>query len=90
MSLELIGYIGTALVVAAYVPQIYHLIKHTHCACGISILSWILWLIAVLLLLVYAILLQDLVFILVQSINLIAIITIMVLSRTISKKREVC
>ena len=81
MQLEqIIGWVGTALVVIAYVPQIYHLLVEK-CAWGISILTWIIWLVGSLLLLAYCILRRDFLFIVVQSINITAIITTIFLAR---------
>ena len=87
MQLEqIIGWVGTALVVIAYVPQIYHLLVEK-CAWGISILTWIIWLIGSLLLLAYCILRGDLLFIVVQSINITAIVTTIFLAR---KSTRIC
>ena len=81
MQLEqIIGWVGTALVVVAYLPQIYHLLVKK-CAWGISILTWIIWLIGSLLLLAYCILRRDFLFIVVQSINITAIVTTIFLAR---------
>lgn len=81
MQLEqIIGWAGTALVVIAYVPQIYHLLVEK-CAWGISILTWVIWLIGSLLLLAYCILRRDFLFIAVQSINITAIVTTIFLAR---------
>ena len=77
---QIIGWVGTGLVVIAYVPQIYHLLVEK-CAWGISILTWVIWLIGSLLLLAYCILRGDLLFIVVQSINITAIITTIFLAR---------
>jgi len=75
MQLEqTLGWVGTALVVIAYLPQIYHLLVKK-CAWGISILTWVIWLTGSLLLLAYCILRRDFLFIVVQSINITAIIT---------------
>ena len=81
MQLEqIIGWVGTALVVVAYLPQIYHLLVK-RCAWGISILTWIIWLIGSLLLFAYCILRRDFLFIVVQSINITAIVTTIFLAR---------
>ena len=81
MQLEqIIGWMGTALVVIAYVPQIYHLLVKK-CAWGISILTWVIWLIGSLLLLAYCMLRRDFLFIVVQSINITAIVTTIFLAR---------
>jgi lipid-A-disaccharide synthase-like uncharacterized protein len=77
---KIIGWVGTALVVIAYVPQIYHLLVEK-CAWGISILTWTIWLIGSLLLLTYCILGRDFLFIVVQTINIAAIVTTIFLAR---------
>jgi lipid-A-disaccharide synthase-like uncharacterized protein len=77
---QVIGWVGTALVVVAYLPQIYHLLVRK-CAWGISILTWVIWLVGSLLLLSYCILRRDLLFIVVQSINITAIVTTIFLAR---------
>lgn len=40
-----LGFLGTILVAVAYVPQIAHLVKE-HCAVGISLNAWAMWLAA--------------------------------------------
>ena len=77
---QIIGWAGTALVVIAYLPQIYHLLVQK-CAWGISILTWVIWLIGSLLLLMYCILRRDILFSVVQSINISAIVTTIFLAR---------
>jgi lipid-A-disaccharide synthase-like uncharacterized protein len=77
---QVIGWVGTALVVVAYLPQIYHLLVQK-CAWGISILTWVIWLVGSLLLLSYCILRRDLLFTVVQSINITAIVTTIFLAR---------
>jgi uncharacterized protein with PQ loop repeat len=52
MNMEIIGWVGTTLVIIAYYPQIHHLYVEK-CAWGISLLTWLIWLIASMLLLVY-------------------------------------
>jgi uncharacterized protein with PQ loop repeat len=68
---RLLGFIGTALVVAGYVPQIEHLIKE-HCSAGISRRAYVLWCSASLLVLIHATIIRDAVFVCVQSVNLTA------------------
>ena len=81
MQLEqMLGWVGTGLVMIAYVPQIYHLLVRK-CAWGISILTWVIWLTGSLLLLAYCILRRDFLFIVVQSINITAIITTIFLAQ---------
>jgi uncharacterized protein with PQ loop repeat len=78
--MEFIGWIGTALVIIAYYPQIHHLIVE-RCAWGISVLTWLIWLIASILLLTYCIFRGDVLLCVVQGINIAAIATTIILVR---------
>jgi uncharacterized protein with PQ loop repeat len=68
---KLIGFLGTGLVIVAYLPQIRHLIKE-RCSGGISIKAYCIWFVAALLILVHAIGIQDPVFIVLQGYQLAA------------------
>jgi uncharacterized protein with PQ loop repeat len=68
---QLLGFLGTALVIIAYVPQIRHVIKE-HCSAGISVRAYDLWMIASVLFLIHAVMIEDLVFTVVQIANLLA------------------
>ena len=78
--MEMLGWAGTALVLAAYVPQIHHLYVEK-CAWGISISTWLIWLIAGALLLSYCIFRNDTLFAFVQVINITAIMATIILAR---------
>lgn len=78
--MEAIGWAGTALVIIAYYPQIHHLIVE-RCAWGISISTWLIWLISSALLLTYCILRRDVLLCVVQVINIAAIATTIILVR---------
>jgi len=80
MNISLVGWAGSAVVIIAYWPQIHHLYVE-RCAWGLSILTWVLWLISSLLLLSYAFMLGDSLFICVQIINITAIVTTIILVR---------
>ena len=84
--MEIIGWAGTTLVIVAYCPQIHHLWAEK-CAWGISIATWVIWFAAGALLLVYALLRQDTLFIVVQSVNLIAIAITIILAR---RSNQIC
>ena len=84
--MEILGWSGTALVIIAYYPQIHHLYVEK-CAWGISILTWLIWLVASVLLLAYAFLRRDTLFIIVQIINILAIVATIVLVR---KSNKIC
>ena len=84
--MEIIGWIGTTLVIIAYYPQIYHLWSE-RCAWGISIATWIIWLVASVLLLTYALLRKDTLFVIVQSINILAIVVTIILAR---RSNQIC
>ena len=78
--MEMLGWVGTALVIVAYVPQIRHLYVEK-CAWGISISTWLIWLIAGALLLSYCIFRNDTLFTFVQGINITAIVATILLAR---------
>ena len=78
--MEVIGWVGTALVVVAYYPQIHHLFVE-RCAWGISILTWLIWLVASVLLLTYCAVRRELLMCVVQGDRLAAIMTTIALVR---------
>jgi len=65
------GVLGTGLVIAGYVPQIYHLIKE-RCIAGLSLPAFVVWCSASLLFLLHATTTRDVVFVGVQMVNLAA------------------
>ncbi len=67
---EILGYAGTALVIIAYAPQINHLIKE-QCSAGISLRAYYLWSLASAFFLIHSLMIWDMVFIVVQIVNLI-------------------
>jgi uncharacterized protein with PQ loop repeat len=67
---NIIGFLGSALVLLAYFPQIYHLIKE-HCSAGISRYAYALWLLGAIALLAHSVMIRDPVFMLLQSITVI-------------------
>jgi uncharacterized protein with PQ loop repeat len=75
MSISWLGGIGTALVIVAYLPQIIHLVDE-HCSAGLSFRAYVLWGLAAILLLSYAISQRDMVFIALQSYQLVATVLI--------------
>lgn len=80
MSVQWLGYLGTTLVVLAYLPQIRHLIRE-RCSAGLSIRAYECWLIAAVLLVCYAVAVRDTVFIALQGYQLVAASTICFLSK---------
>jgi uncharacterized protein with PQ loop repeat len=78
--MEIIGWIGTALVMVAYYPQIRHLWVEK-CAWGISIWTWAIWLAASVLLLIYCIVRSEVLLSVVQVTNMASIIITIVLVR---------
>jgi uncharacterized protein with PQ loop repeat len=77
---RLMGFLGTILVIIAYLPQIYHLIKE-RCSWGISIGAYCMWFVAALLILIHAVDIRDPVFIMLQSYQLVACGLIVVFCR---------
>ena len=84
--MEIIGWVGTALVVVAYYPQIHHLYVE-RCAWGISSLTWLIWLAASSLLLIYCALRREAMLSVVQAVNIAAIVTTLLLVR---RSNRVC
>jgi len=80
LKMKMLGWAGTALVIVAYVPQIRHLYVEK-CAWGISISTWLIWLVAGVLLLSYCIFRNDTLFTFVQVINITAIMATIILAR---------
>jgi uncharacterized protein with PQ loop repeat len=78
--MEVLGWAGTALVIIAYYPQIRHLFVE-RCAWGISVLTWLIWLVASALLLVYCLLRREVLMCVVQAVNISAIATTILLVR---------
>jgi uncharacterized protein with PQ loop repeat len=68
---QILGFVGTALVIVGYIPQIVHLIKE-RCTAGISLAAFSLWCAASLLFLIHAAVIRDAVFVGVQTVNLVA------------------
>lgn len=66
---RLMGFLGMILVIVAYLPQIYHLIKE-QCSGGISLKAYYMWFVAAMLILVHAVAISDPVFIALQSYQL--------------------
>ena len=80
---ELVGLIGTILVVFAYIPQARHIIKE-HCAGGVSTRAWAVWLGATILIAVHAFTTKDIVFITLQVVSIAAMIVILILIKVYS------
>jgi hypothetical protein len=78
--MKIIGWVGTALVIVAYYPQIHHLLVE-RCAWGISVLTWLIWLCSSVLLLSYCIFRREFLMCVVQGVNIAAIVTTIILVR---------
>jgi uncharacterized protein with PQ loop repeat len=74
---EVAGFIGAGLAGAAYVPQIWHLIKE-RCSAGLSRIAFAVWLAASLLVTTHAFAIGAVVFIVLGTIQLAATATILV------------
>jgi uncharacterized protein with PQ loop repeat len=82
-----IGFIGTALVIIAYLPQIHHLIAE-RCSGGISIKAYALWFAAGFLMLIHAAAIGDPVFMALQGYQIGASALIILFAR--KYKDSVC
>jgi uncharacterized protein with PQ loop repeat len=78
--MRIIGWVGTALVIVAYYPQIHHLLVE-RCAWGISLLTWLIWLASSMLLLGYCFFHREVLMCVVQGVNIAAIVTTIILVR---------
>jgi len=85
VNIEVLGLIGAVLTVIAYYPQARHIMKE-HCVGGISTKTWFIWLIATILILIYAITVRNRIFILLETANIIAIISILILIKIYGKR----
>ena len=77
---QILGFIGATIVIAAYLPQVMHLVKE-RCSAGISLGTYALWFLASLLLLAHALMIEDMVFITLQVFNLFFIAIIYFFAR---------
>ncbi|MGH9786268.1 MAG: PQ-loop domain-containing transporter [Terriglobia bacterium] len=77
---KILGFAGTLIVVIAYVPQIVHLARE-RCSAGVSLHAWMLWLLGSVLIFSHALVVMDVVFITLQSVNILAISLIIVLCK---------
>jgi len=77
---EILGVIGIAISVAAYVPQVTHMARE-HCSAGVSSRAWTMWLASGLLVGLLAVQRGDLVFMLLQLSSLTSAAVIVLLAR---------
>ncbi len=82
---QLLGFLGTGVVAAAYIPQIHHLVKE-HCSAGISMNAYALWWVASILFLIHAAMIRDVVFVFAQIVNLTAILAIVICVKKYERK----
>lgn len=77
---QILGFLGTVTVAIGYLPQIRHLARE-RCSAGVSIVAWQVWLLSSFLIFSHAFEMFDLVFITLQTVNIVAIILIISLAR---------
>jgi uncharacterized protein with PQ loop repeat len=68
---QMLGFVGTGLVITGYIPQIGHLIRK-RCTAGLSLPAFAVWCAASVLFLIHATMIRDIVFVGVQIVNLAA------------------
>jgi uncharacterized protein with PQ loop repeat len=78
--IEVIGVVGIAISVLAYLPQVVHLAKE-HCSAGVSGRAWAMWLLSSVLIGALAVHRRDLVFILLQVSTMTSAAIILSLAR---------
>ena len=77
---DVLGVLGIAISVAAYVPQVIHLARE-HCSAGVSSRAWAMWLVSGLLVGLVAVRRRDAVFILLQLSTFTSAALILLLAR---------
>jgi uncharacterized protein with PQ loop repeat len=77
---EIAGFVGTIVMAIAYVPQIVHLARE-RCSAGVSLPAWLLWLAGSVLICTHAFVVRDVVFLTLQAVNIVAMLSVIVLSR---------
>ena len=77
---QILGILGVAISVAAYVPQVVHLWREG-CSAGVSSRAWAMWLISSVLILALALHQREPVFVALQVINLASIAVTLLLAR---------
>jgi lipid-A-disaccharide synthase-like uncharacterized protein len=77
---QVLGILGVAISVAAYVPQVVHLWREG-CSAGVSSRAWAMWLVSSVLILALALHQREPVFIALQVINLASITVTLLLAR---------
>jgi uncharacterized protein with PQ loop repeat len=75
-----LGFIGTIIAAIGYLPQIVHLARE-RCSAGVSVKAWYLWFLSSWLIAGHAFVVFDLVFIVLQLVNILAIATVIVLAK---------
>jgi len=80
MVFQILGILGVAISVAAYVPQVVHLWREG-CSAGVSSRAWAMWLVSSVLILALALHQREPVFIALQVINLASITVTLLLAR---------
>jgi PQ loop repeat len=74
---QIAGFVGVGLAGAAYVPQIWHLVR-VHCSAGLSRFAFCVWLGASLLVTIHAIATRAVVFILLGGVQIVATTVILI------------
>ena len=77
---QVLGLLGTVGVAFGYLPQIRHLAKE-RCSAGVSVPAWEIWLLSSVFIASHAVVVVDLVFIVLQTVNIAAIISIIALAK---------
>jgi uncharacterized protein with PQ loop repeat len=78
--LNALGFIGTIIVAIGYLPQIAHMARQ-RCSAGVSISARFVWLLASLLIATHAFVVFDVVFMVLQVVNILAGVMVIVLAK---------
>jgi lipid-A-disaccharide synthase-like uncharacterized protein len=87
MSFQDIGFIGGLIFLYSYVPQLTHLLKQKN-SIGISVSSWVMGAIGLIILFAYSVYRKDLVFMILIFLELIITIVTLILTVKFKPKKK--
>jgi lipid-A-disaccharide synthase-like uncharacterized protein len=77
---RIFGFAGTVIAAIGFLPQIRHLARE-HCSAGVSVAAWQIWLLSSVLILCHALVVFDVVFVTLQTVNIAAVTLIIFLAK---------
>jgi lipid-A-disaccharide synthase-like uncharacterized protein len=77
---RILGFAGTVIAAIGFLPQIRHLARE-HCSAGVNVAAWQIWLLSSVLILFHALVVFDVVFVTLQTVNIAAVTLIIFLAK---------